>query len=62
VLAALGAVGIAIGSLASLLVSVRQSLLKVTAQHNGRSWVTYARHPLYTFSRDKHPNQTTGEA
>ncbi|TML85123.1 MAG: hypothetical protein E6G08_15165 [Actinobacteria bacterium] len=24
--------------------------------------MTYARHPLYTFSRDKHPNQTTGEA
>jgi predicted lipoprotein with Yx(FWY)xxD motif len=40
---------------------VKQSMLRVTGQHNGLRQVTYAGHPLYTFVGDKRAGQTTGE-
>jgi predicted lipoprotein with Yx(FWY)xxD motif len=40
---------------------VNQSMLGLTAAHNGVRQVTYAGHPLYTFVGDKHAGQTTGE-
>jgi predicted lipoprotein with Yx(FWY)xxD motif len=40
---------------------VRQSMLHVVRQQNGFRQVTYAGHPLYTFTGDKSPGQTTGE-
>ena len=40
---------------------VNQSMLGLTAAHNGVRQVTYAGHPLYTFVGDKRAGQTTGE-
>jgi predicted lipoprotein with Yx(FWY)xxD motif len=40
---------------------VKQSMLGLTAAHNGVRQVTYAGHPLYTFVGDKRAGQTTGE-
>jgi predicted lipoprotein with Yx(FWY)xxD motif len=40
---------------------VSQSMLGLTAAHNGVRQVTYAGHPLYTFVGDKKAGQTTGE-
>ena len=40
---------------------VNQSLLGLTATHNGVRQVTYAGHPLYTFVGDKSAGQATGE-
>jgi predicted lipoprotein with Yx(FWY)xxD motif len=40
---------------------VNQSMLGLTAAHNGVRQVTYAGHPLYTFVGDKQAGQTTGE-
>ena len=40
---------------------VQQSMLHVVRQQNGLRQVTYAGHPLYTFTGDKSPGRTTGE-
>jgi predicted lipoprotein with Yx(FWY)xxD motif len=40
---------------------VNQSMLGLTAAHNGVRQVTYAGHPLYTFVGDKQAGQTTGQ-
>lgn len=40
---------------------VRAALLGMTKRTDGRRQVTYAGHPLYTFTGDKKAGQTTGE-
>ena len=40
---------------------VKQSLLGMTKRSNGSLQVTYNRHPLYTYVRDRRPGQTNGE-
>jgi predicted lipoprotein with Yx(FWY)xxD motif len=40
---------------------VKQSLLGTTRRSNGKLQVTYNGHPLYRYSNDKKPGQTTGE-
>jgi predicted lipoprotein with Yx(FWY)xxD motif len=41
--------------------SVHAALLGVTKRADGKRQVTYAGHPLYTFSLDRKAGQTTGE-
>jgi predicted lipoprotein with Yx(FWY)xxD motif len=43
------------------LAGFRASLLGTTRRANGRLQVTYNRHPLYTFLKDKKKGQTNGE-
>lgn len=40
---------------------VKASLLGTTKRTDGKMQVTYARHPLYTYTLDKRAGQTTGE-
>ncbi len=40
---------------------VKASMLGTTKRSNGAVQATYDRHPLYTFSLDKHAGQTNGE-
>jgi len=41
--------------------SAKQSLLKTVKGANGKKWVTYNGHPLYTFASDSSSNPTSGE-
>ena len=41
---------------------VKQSLLGTTRLRNGKHQVTYAGHPLYTFTGDKSPGEANGNA
>lgn len=40
---------------------VKQTLLAMTRRSDGRLQVTYNRHPLYTYVRDRRAGQTNGE-
>ena len=40
---------------------VKASLLGTTSRKNGSLQVTYNKHPLYTYTDDKQPGQTSGE-
>jgi len=41
--------------------SAKASLLRTVKGANGKTWVTYNGHPLYTFASDSSSNPTSGE-
>jgi predicted lipoprotein with Yx(FWY)xxD motif len=40
---------------------IKASLIGTTKRKDGKLQVTYKKHPLYTYVKDKKPGQTTGE-
>jgi predicted lipoprotein with Yx(FWY)xxD motif len=40
---------------------IKASLIGTTKRKDGKLQVTYKKHPLYTYIKDKKPGQTTGE-